>query len=128
MSRYMSYNANPDGNNVGDCTVRALSAALGQGWEQTYIELALQGYLMRDMPSANHVWGAYLKGKGFRRAVLPDECPDCYTVSDFCADHPRGNYILALSGHVVAVIDGHYYDTWDSGDKVPIYYWYRKEG
>ena len=30
-----------------------------------------------------------------------------------------------ISGHVVAVIDGNYYDTWDSGDKIPIYYWYK---
>lgn len=51
------HNENPDGRNVGDCTVRAISTALGQEWETTYIALALQGYLMGDMPSANHVWG-----------------------------------------------------------------------
>ena len=55
------HNENPDGRNVGDCTVRAISTALGQEWETTYIALALQGYLMGDMPSANHVWGAYLQ-------------------------------------------------------------------
>ena len=120
------HNENPDGRNVGDCTVRAISTALGQEWETTYIALALQGYLMGDMPSANHVWGAYLREKGFRRAVIPDECLDCYTVADFAAEHPSGTYILALSGHVVCVMDGDYYDTWDSGGEVPLYYW-RKE-
>ena len=82
---------------------------------------------MCDMPSANRVWGAYLRDKGFRRDLLPDECPDCYTVRDFCEDHPKGKYILAIEGHVVAVLDGKYYDSWDSGNETPIYYWKRKE-
>ena len=120
------HNENPGGRNVGDCTVRAISTALGQDWETTYIGLALQGYLMGDLPSANHVWGAYLREKGFRRAVIPDECADCYTVADFAAEHPDGTYILALSGHVVCVRDGDYFDTWDSGGEVPLYYWHKE--
>lgn len=127
MGNYVSYNANPIKKRVGDCTIRAISKAIDQDWERTYIELCLQGFIMCDMPSANHVWGAYLKNKGFRRAIIEDEYPDGYTVSDFCQDNPVGRYVLAISGHVVAVVDGMYYDTWDSGDEVPIYYWYRKE-
>lgn len=122
---FVSYNANPDGKNVGDCTVRAISRALNQDWETTYTGLALQGFIMRDMPSANHVWGSYLRSNGFSRYILPDACPDCYTVSDFAGEHPEGVFILALSGHVVCVEDGNYYDTWNSGDKVPLYYWER---
>lgn len=124
---WVRYNANPDGRNVGDCTIRALSLALGQTWEQTYVGLALEGFAMGDMPSANHVWGAYLRRKGFRRRILPDTCPDCYTVADFARDHPSGTYLLALDGHVVCLIDGDWYDTWDSGGKIPLYYWTRKD-
>lgn len=127
MGKYMSYNANPINNLVGDCTVRALSKVLDQEWGQTYIDLCLQGFMMCDMPSANRVWGAYLRGKGFSRRLLPDECAECYTVKDFCEDYTEGSYILAISGHVVAVVDGHYYDSWDSGNEIPIYYWYKKE-
>lgn len=126
MSQWISYNANPHSKRVGDCTVRAISKALGQSWEQTYTELALQGMILSDMPSANHVWGAYLKHKGFERKLIPDSCPDCYTVADFCEDNPEGTYILAISGHVVTVISGQYYDTWDSGSEVPIYFWKKK--
>lgn len=120
---YKPYNANPDGRNVGDCTVRAISLATGKSWEEVYTALALQGYMMGDMPSANHVWGAYLRQQGFRRHIVPDSCPDCYTVADFAADHPSGVYVLAPAGHVVCVADGDWYDTWDSGKKVPLYYW-----
>lgn len=124
---WVRYNANPDGRNVGDCTIRAISLALGQSWEQTYVELALEGFMMGDMPSANHVWGAYLRRNGFQRRILPDTCPDCYTVADFAQDHPSGTYLLALDGHVVCLIDGDWYDTWDSGGKIPLYYWTRKD-
>lgn len=127
MGEFVSYNPNPVGLKVGDCVVRALSKALGQDWEQTYIDLCVEGCLRCDMPSANAVWGAYLRRKGFEREIIPNTCPDCYTVEDFCADHPNGTYILALGGHVVSVVDGQYFDTWQSGREVPIYYWHRKE-
>lgn len=125
---FIRYNPNPTNRQVGDCTVRALSKALGQDWETTYTGLSLQGFLMSDMPSANHVWGAFLRAKGFCRKHLPESCPDCYTVKDFCNEHREGVFILAIDGHVVCVKNGNYYDTWDSGNEIPIYYWERKEG
>ena len=123
---YIQHNETPEGRNGGDCTVRAIAKALGQSWELTYLGLTLQGYMMKDMPPENAVWGAYLKSMGFRRHMIPDSCPDCYTVADFAADHPQGTYLLALPGHVVCVEDGDWYDTWDSGGKTPLYYWKRE--
>lgn len=120
---FENYNPNPAGKNVGDCTVRAISKALDQGWEKTYIDLCIQGLMMNDMPSANSVWGAYLRGKGMQRNIIPDSCPDCYTVEDFAKDHQEGTYILALSGHVVCVKDGTIFDSWNSGGEIPLYYW-----
>lgn len=124
---FRPYNPNPAGARVGDCTVRAISKAVGQPWERTFSGLAVEAMRLCDMPSANHVWGAYLRRHGFHRRILPEDCPDDYTVADFCRDHPRGTYVLAISGHVVCVIDGDWYDTWDSGGEVPVYYW-SKEG
>lgn len=89
--------------------------------------LCLQGLIMGDMPSANSVWGAYLRQHGFARNVIPNTCPDCYTVAEFAADHPRGVYVLALSSHVVCVEDGSYFDTWDSGSEIPLFYWAKEE-
>lgn len=120
---FREYNANPKARRGDDCTVRAISKVTGKPWEETYMDLCLEGLMSCDMPSSNHVWGEYLIKQGFRRHIIPNTCPRCYTVKDFARDHRSGKFILALHGHVVAVEDGDYYDTWDSGDEVPLYYW-----
>lgn len=125
--RYIKYNPNPKRARVGDCTVRAISKATGKSWDTVYAALAAQGYAMADMPNANNVWGAYLKKQGFVQRAVPDTCPDCYTVDDFCRDHPKGVYVLALAGHVVGCEDGFYFDSFDSGDEALIYFWERKD-
>lgn len=124
---WQEYNPNPAGARVGDCTVRAISKATGQSWEKTYAGLCVQGFESCDMPSANHVWGAYLRKHGFRRHALPDTCPDCYTVVEFCREHPHGLYVLAISGHVVCVCEGDYYDSWDSGSEIPSFFWAKED-
>lgn len=119
---YRYYNPNP-GRNVGDCTVRALSKALQQDWEKIYVGLCLEGFICRDMPSANAVWGAYLRRHGFRRELAPEDV----TASEFASGHPYGTYILALSGHVVCIRDCVLYDSWDSGNEIVLYFWERTD-
>lgn len=128
MDGYISYNANPKRSRVGDCVIRAVAKATGKSWDEVYKDLSAEGYAMADMPNANNVWGAYLRKLGFRREVIPDTCPDCYTVADFAREHPTGTYILATGGHAIAVDSGKYYDTWDSGDETPAFYWYKENG
>lgn len=123
---YSYYNPNPYSNRVGDCVIRAISKALNQSWVQTYIDLSLQGYLMGDWGSSNAVWNAYLKGKGFVREIISNDCPECYTINDFCEEFPQGTYVIGTGTHCVAIEDGCIFDTWMSGDETPIYY-YRKE-
>ena len=64
---YVYYNPNPLKLSVGDCTIRAISCALNMSWKETYLALCTQGFQMYDMPSANRVWGEYLKSKGFKK-------------------------------------------------------------
>ena len=122
---YIYYNPNPLKLSVGDCTIRAISKVTGMDWKRTYLELLVQGYSMYDMPSANRVWGELLKRFGFTQKLLSDTCPDCYTVKDFCNDFPIGIFVLGTGAHVIAVIDGNYYDSWDSGNEIPTYFFER---
>lgn len=120
---FIKTNPNPAGSYVGDCVVRALSLAMGKSWYDTYTELCLQGLLLCDMPSSNRVWGEYLRANGYERHMIPNECDGCYSIKDFCGEYFRGKYIVGTGTHVVTVIDGNYYDTWDSGDEQPIFYY-----
>lgn len=118
-------NPNPLKKNVGDCTVRAIALALNKEWDDIYLDLCLQGYVSKDMPSSNEVWGEYLTKRGWTMHRLQDSCPMCYTIEDFCKDHPDGTYIVATGTHVVCVQNGNYQDTWDSGTKTPMFYFER---
>ena len=118
---WIEYNVNPLNRRVGDCVIRAISKALNQSWEKTYIDLCIQGFMMGDLASSNAVWSAYLKHKGFKRHTIED-CPDCYSIEDFCQDHPNGTFVIGTGTHAVAIIDGYYYDAWQSGRETPVYY------
>lgn len=123
---YIHANPNPRGIYVGDCVVRAIAIATSTTWDHTYIMLFLEGFIIKNFGDANEVWGSYLKRIGFKQILLPDNCPNCYTIREFCHDYPYGIYILATGSHLVAVIDGDYYDAWDSGDEVPTSVWRRE--
>lgn len=124
---FIEYNPNPVGRKVGDCAVRAIAKALKTDWETAYTLIAANGFRMGDMPSSDSVWGAVLRQNDFYRKAIPNQCPDCYTAEDFCREHPDGTYVLGFGGHVATVVDGDLYDSWNSSDAIPQYYWYRKE-
>ena len=123
MSRWKQYNPSPSGRSVGDCAVRAVAVALGADWETAYALMAFMGYQLNDMPSSNAVWGAVLRQHGFYRHAVPDSCPDCYTIGAFADDHPKGIYVVGTGSHVATIRDGVVYDSWDSRNEIPQYYW-----
>lgn len=120
---FLMQNPNPKSARVGDCVVRAISIATGKDWDSVYALLAVKGYEMCDMPSSNAVWARCLEDEGFDRHII-SSC--CFSIRDFCLDHPKGTYVLGTGSHAVAVIDGNYIDAWDSGNEVPIYYFERR--
>ena len=127
IGEWVEYNPNPHQKRVGDCVVRALSKATGKSWEETYIELCLLGYIMGDLPSSNRVWDNYLKAQGFTRHIVTAECLDRYTIQDFCNEYPQGIYVVGTGSHAICVIDGQIFDTWNSLDETPIYFYKKGE-
>lgn len=127
MSRWRDYNPNPTGRAVGDCSVRAVAAALGIDWEDAYALTTRAGFLMGDMPSCNSVWGAVLRQHGFSRKTLPNTCPDCYTLGRFAEEHPDGVYVVGTGNHVATIRDGEIWDAWDSSGEAPVFYWQKEE-
>lgn len=122
---FIKYNANPLNKNAGDCVIRAISKATHKKWDDIYLALSAKGFDLKDWGNSNEVWDSYLRENGYYRRTIPNICPSCYTIKDFAKDHPNGTYIVATGTHVVAVVDGIYFDTYDSGD-IPIIYYYSR--
>ena len=123
---YIHANPNPNGVYVEDCVVRAICIVTGRSWDDIYIHLCLEGFIIKNMPTVDIVWGTFLKSIGFVPYLLPTDCPNCYTVRDFCERNRNGVFILATGSHLVAIIDGNYCDAWDSGDELVNYVWRRE--
>lgn len=123
MSIWKKWNPNPCLRSVGDCAVRAIAAALGLTWEEAFDILCDAGRAMCDLPNSDATWGAVLRMHGFRRFAVVTGCVDCYTAEDFARDHPRGVFVLGFGGHVATLIDGRLWDSWDSTQEIPQFYW-----
>ena len=121
-------NDNPRGNlTAEDCVVRAISIVTGEPWGKVYTDLCVEGFSVGDWGHSNGSWDAYLRRRGFKRYICPNDCPFCYSVSNFADDHKTGSFIVATGAHAVAVVDGNYIDAWDSGNEIPIYYYTKEE-
>lgn len=124
---YRFYNPNPLAIKKIDCSVRALCRVTGLSWDDVHRETSELARMMGTMSVEDAAWGAFLRRRGWLRYAVPNTCPNCYTVRDFCRDHPYGAYVLCPYEHAVAVIDGSWYDTWDSGDETIQFYWAKEE-
>ena len=116
-------NPNPKKKNVPDCVIRAICIALNYSWERVHEELSDLSRRECSVTCDDHVWGKYLYQHGFSPFLMDEHCPVCVTVDIFTKLYPKGIYIIGTGSHAVAVIDGDYYDSFDSGDLVPSFFW-----
>lgn len=119
---YIYTNLNPLNKRVGDCVIRAIAKVLDMSWDDVAIDLSMMMVTKKDIISSNALWGEYLILNGFHRGVLP-ECPDCLTLDEFCKTFPAGTYVACTGTHVIAVIDGNFFDTFDSSQEIITYYY-----
>lgn len=123
MWRY--YNPNPVAAREEDCAIRAVSAALGISWDDAFDLIAENAKRMGATMHNNAAWGSVLREHGFRKEIIPDTCPDCYSAADFCEDNPIGTFILGFTGHTACVKNGFLMDSWDSSDEIPTFVWFK---
>lgn len=122
---YKYFNNNPLGRKaVGDCSVRAISKALGISWDEAHDLLSEMSKQMGTIMNDNDVISAVLRMHGFYKENLPCVRDRCYTIKEFARDNPIGIYVVGTGTHVVTIINGDYFDSFpSSGDERVICFW-----
>ena len=122
-SELVKYNANNRGSSVGDCTARAISLAFNMDYSKARKALndsAKENWRnhwdYNSTDNVRRVVEALGGGKDIRE-------PNKITLNNWVDAHPSGTYIIHCNkngleqgpgGHLVCVIDGKIYDSWDS--------------
>ena len=120
--RYIYYQPNKKDlkDKYGDCQIRALSKALNCSWLEAFdkaISVCREEWVSLIFDAPVDVRSRMLKKLGFTyHGISNKKGSKRPTIDSFAKDHPKGTYICAVGHHEVAVVDGKYYDTWDSGD------------
>jgi hypothetical protein len=108
----------------GDCVIRSLTKALNMEWLQVFEELLPYARELQCMPNGKPCYEKYLTDKGFAYVGISNaKGSKRPTVDEFAKKHKSGVYVLRVAHHLVTVVDGIYYDTWDSGEKSMYGYW-----
>ena len=119
---WIAANPNPEKRIVPDCVIRAISIALDKSWLEVSDELYNIARSRYSITSDDHIWGRYLYELGYLPFLLPESCPECLTIRAFSKIFPRGTYVIGTGYHAVAVVNGNYFDTWDSGNEIPTFF------
>lgn len=130
--RYVYYQPNKKDvkDEFGDCTVRALSKALNCTWLEAYdktVPICREEQVTNVFDAPAKIRVRFLDKLGFDyHGVSNKKGSTRPTVDEFAKTHPTGVFIANVANHVVAVVDGKYYDTWDSGNRSMYGYFERR--
>lgn len=115
-SKWVEYQPNPQNYATGDCTIRAYTKTENMSWEDAYDMASNAGMEVAALPDDPKVVEKMLTEKlGYTKYKYTKD--ERCTLNEFAIAHPFGTYICKMRRHVVAVVDGFYYDSWDSGKK-----------
>lgn len=104
----------------GDCVIRALTKALDKTWLEVFRELIPYAEAEQNMPNASAVFTKYIEASGgVWHGIKAEKGRKRMTVKEL-AKHTKGVHIAKVAHHIVCIIDGDWFDTFDSGNK-PVY-------
>lgn len=132
LAKLYKYNANTSNKNTGDCVARSISLALGMDYDEVKRGLKKVGHEM-NLPGWNYFRGftRYIREQvgydiSWRKPV--EVFNRTLTVEEFSQELDTGTYLLLCgkvegsTSHMVACIDGNYYDSWDSSNRIVSYF------
>ena len=120
LYKYYQPNEKDHADEFGDCQIRALAKAMDCSWLEAFDKANAicreeQDSLIFDCPV--DIRKRMLDKLGFDyHGISNKRGTKRPTVKSFAREHKTGTYICAVAHHEVTVVDGYYYDTWDSGD------------
>ena len=114
---YRFYNNNSLGLFENDCTIRAISTATNNSWDDTYEHLSniarMQGTMMDD----KHFIQKYLDERYTRVDDLPQK------VGQVAGAFPDNILLITMNGHITCSKYGVIYDSFDCRERIAEYCW-----
>lgn len=112
--------ANPV-NDTNDCIIRSVAKAFNEDWQSVmrkFCDVAIEKYLM---PNNYPVAKAVLKDYPCTEIQLPQS--DFISVSKLAAQKPNKKLVALTRDHAIAIVNGTWYDLYDSGNDIVESYW-----
>lgn len=108
----------------GDCVIRAITLIEKMEWLDVFDELTIIARKNWDISISQETFEIFLNSRNYiYHTGRPEKGGKRETVKGFAQKHPKGTYFLRVANHVVAVENGKYYDSWDSGNCCLYSYW-----
>ena len=127
--KYYQPNKKDVKDKYGDCTIRALSKAFDISWIEAFdmtIPYCREYQTANLFDMDNKTVQEVMSRLGFEyHGISNKKGTKRPTVESFAKGHKDGTYLLSVAHHIVAVVDGVYYDTWNCGRK-SLYGYYEK--
>lgn len=132
LAKLYRYNANTNNKDTNDCVARSISLALGIDYDEVKRGLKKVAHKL-NLPSWNYFDGftQYIRehvGYNIKWRKPAEWFHKSLTVKEFSQKLDIGTYLLLCgkaegsTSHMVACIDGNYYDSWDSSNRIVSYF------
>lgn len=114
---YKFYNNNKLGLFENDCTIRAISTATGNTWDDTYKHLSNIARMNGTMMDDKDFIIDYLDKRYERIRDIPRY------VGQVAYEYPDNILLITMNGHITCSKYGVIYDSFDPRDRVAEYCW-----
>lgn len=123
-STFHFHNENPKGRRTGDCVIRAIAHATGDGWEDTLTGLYQVALKVKSELACKDCYERYLAEKGWIKHPQPrKEDRTKYTIAEWCKKNRSKTMIVGVANHLTCIIGGRCNDIWDCTNMSVLNYW-----